>query len=1163
MSRKFGQTWWGHQWLNAFNGIDYGNRLPRGARYARSGAVSGIAIKPRGVEARVQGTRLSPYRVKISLNVFTAAQRKTILQAVQQNPALLSRLLNRELPAQLLKVLDQKRISLFPASWQDMHATCTCPDWAVPCKHIAAVIYLIASEIDKNPFMVFTLHDLDLVAALEKATGFTAATLTPPPLFTTVWTQPTGTYTEPGAHAPQAMDLARIPRLGDRLFAILTPAPLFHDRDFHQLMAAMYRRVERVAARFGEGPAPATRAAETLETVTCVIDETGELAALQGTGDLTRGSGVNDFMEALHGIPAALETRLSPHLLLWTRLYRLASRLARQSAFIPAVFTTSEGATQIQWRPATLSPEVSALVTALYPHCPADLVTLRHGHEKAGNLHADGRNQVQAALNLFLAAFARMALETAPAAVRGDPLAQLFFGSRPLRFDDFESAEHPLLIQHWLSRLSLGERDHRLCLAVTIDPEDPASLALSIEVESDEGLLPLAGFLERGTEQPGYLPVLADLAVLADYLTGLETLYGDAPVASLHLDLAAFTPVFTDILPAVRMLGVQVRLPKSLQKLAYPRLNLALDATARDSSPGYLNLDQLLHFDWRVALGDQRVSAAEFGKLIEHAEGLIHIHGQYVMLDDARLRALLKKLEKLPESLSRTELLKAGLSGELAGASVDLGENARGLFDKLLSSQPTPLPTGLQATLRPYQQRGFEWLVQNARIGFGSLLADDMGLGKTIQVIALLLHQLEQGQLERHKVLVIAPTSLLTNWQKELQRFAPALHTHIYHGGRRALPQPEHQVILTSYALARSDQKTLAGIPWRTLVLDEAQNIKNPGANQTRAIKQYRADIRIAMSGTPVENWLSEYWSLFDFVNRGYLGTQKQFGDEFAAPIERERDQQALQRFRRITAPFILRRLKSDRNIIGDLPQKIEGNRYCTLSRTQGALYQKTVDALLDEVSSSEEAIERQGRVFRLLNALKQICNSPAQYLNQARATVEDSGKLAACLEILREADGAGEKALIFTQYAGMGELLSDTLRRELGLTVPFLHGGLSRRQRDAMVSAFQSDRRIRAMVLSLKAGGTGLNLTAASQVIHYDLWWNPAVEAQATDRAYRIGQDQRVQVHRLITSDTLEEKIDQMMQDKKELADLTVGSGEKWITKLSDGELRELVALG
>jgi SNF2 family DNA or RNA helicase len=437
-----------------------------------------------------------------------------------------------------------------------------------------------------------------------------------------------------------------------------------------------------------------------------------------------------------------------------------------------------------------------------------------------------------------------------------------------------------------------------------------------------------------------------------------------------------------------------------------------------------------------------------------------------------------------------------------------------------------------------------------------------MGLGKTLQVIAALLHLKESGQLGDRKALVVAPTSLLTNWSHELARFAPDLRVQIYHGASRSLALAEHDIILTSYGLVRTDSKPLGKPDWRALVIDEAQNIKNPGSAQTRAIKKLRADIRIGMSGTPVENRLLEYWSLFDFTNRGYLGSQKQFQSEFANPIEKDRDQGRLERFRKITGPFILRRLKSDRQIINDLPDKIESNRYCTLSTEQAALYQSTVDTVMADLQASE-GIERRGIIFKLLNALKQICNSPAQFLNQDQASVEASGKLAAFMEIMTELQGCGEKALIFTQYTGMGDLLADSLRQQFGWEVPFLHGGLSRKQRDEMVERFQNERGVRAMILSLKAGGTGLNLTAASQVIHYDLWWNPAVEAQATDRAYRIGQQRAVLVHRLITENTFEEKIDAMIQSKKELADLSVASGEQWITELSDAQLRDLLTLG
>jgi len=452
-------------------------------------------------------------------------------------------------------------------------------------------------------------------------------------------------------------------------------------------------------------------------------------------------------------------------------------------------------------------------------------------------------------------------------------------------------------------------------------------------------------------------------------------------------------------------------------------------------------------------------------------------------------------------------------------------------------------------------------MVKNSTIGFGSLIADDMGLGKTVQVIATILKFKQEGKLVDEKALVIVPTTLLTNWVKEIEKFAPALKPAVFHGAARELDLTGCDLLLTTYGTVRSDLKLLKPLKWSLLVVDEAQNIKNPATAQTKAVKSLTAVFRIAMTGTPVENRLSEYRSIMDFLNPGYLGSEKRFDEEFTKPIQLNHDQTKAALFRKITAPFILRRLKTDKSIISDLPDKIENNHYCTLTGEQAAVYQNIVDNALPGIGQVE-GIQRRGMLLKMITSLKQICNHPDNLMKQGNAIPEKSGKSLMLMELLTQIREAGEKTLIFTQYREMGDVLIKMIHRQFGLEPLFLHGGTTRSQRDSMVEDFQTRRNRWIFILSLKAGGTGLNLTGASHVIHYDLWWNPAVESQATDRAYRIGQEKNVMVNRLITRGTFEEKIDDMLKSKKTLANLTVGTGEKWIGDLTNRELKEIFTL-
>jgi SNF2 family DNA or RNA helicase len=409
--------------------------------------------------------------------------------------------------------------------------------------------------------------------------------------------------------------------------------------------------------------------------------------------------------------------------------------------------------------------------------------------------------------------------------------------------------------------------------------------------------------------------------------------------------------------------------------------------------------------------------------------------------------------------------------------------------------------------------------------------------------------------------MVVCPTTLIGNWEKECARFASALNVSIYHGNERRLELKDVDLLITSYGVFRRDLEKFSTRNWDFLIVDEAQNIKNSETAQTKAIKSLKAKTLIAMTGTPVENRLTELWNIFDFINPGYMGSLTHFKTELANPIERARDAQAIEKLKRATAPFLLRRLKTDKSIITDLPDKLTSDEYCYLTKAQAAIYQNVVDSIMKDIQSSD-GIERKGLIFKLIMALKQICNHPAHYSNQGSVASDLSGKAAKTITTLKTILENGEKALIFTQYREMGELLLQMIQDELGTEALFFHGGLTRKKRDEMVQAFQEDRHTRLMILSLKAGGTGLNLTAASNVIHYDLWWNPAVENQATDRAYRIGQGRNVLVHRLITLGTFEEKIDEMIKAKQALANLTVATGESWISEMSNQQLKEIFNL-
>ncbi len=576
-------------------------------------------------------------------------------------------------------------------------------------------------------------------------------------------------------------------------------------------------------------------------------------------------------------------------------------------------------------------------------------------------------------------------------------------------------------------------------------------------------------------------------------------------------------------------------------------------------------------------LGGEAIDYEEFMHLAALKQPLVRVRGQWVLLDSAQIEAGLKLLQE-GGKMRLDDAMRLGLDEDEKSTALTLdGIDTDGWFKHLLDAlkQPDgiellPPPADLHAELRPYQQRGYSWMTFLTRYGLGACLADDMGLGKTVTTIAFLLGQ-QRDKETTAPVLVVCPTSVVGNWRRELVRFAPSFKILTHQGAERVSGENFRKelngidVVLTSYALLARDRETLEAVEWSTLILDEAQNIKNSSTKQAQAARALHTEQRIALTGTPVENRLSELWSILQFLNPGYLGSEKSFRRQFANPIEKLNDNEAAKHLKRLTAPFILRRLKTDRTVISDLPDKMEMKVYTTLTAEQGTLYEAVVKDVMERIENAEaegDSMARRGLVLSLLMQLKQICNHPAQYLKDGSALDGRSGKLTRLIEMLEEVYAVGDRALIFTQFAQMGELLQAALRQTFFDEPLFLHGSIKVKDREEMIRRFQAERGPTVFILSLKAGGVGLNLTRANHVFHFDRWWNPAVENQATDRAFRIGQTRDVQVHKFICAGTLEEKIDEMIESKRELAERIVGADESWLTELSTHDLHELVKL-
>ncbi|MFT4928754.1 MAG: SNF2 family DNA or RNA helicase [Phenylobacterium sp.] len=603
-------------------------------------------------------------------------------------------------------------------------------------------------------------------------------------------------------------------------------------------------------------------------------------------------------------------------------------------------------------------------------------------------------------------------------------------------------------------------------------------------------------------------------------------------------------------------------------------------ASSADSSKGLLSLDNLIDYRYELAIGDQPVTEQEWSQLVNAKTPLVEFRGQWMELDQAQMADMLAFWRKQNGDEDKTPLSMPELLQQLADENGIFELNQNDALAQMLGKlsnqsmlEPIDDPAQLNASLRDYQKRGVSWLRYLEQLGLNGCLADDMGLGKTIQVIATLVVDEAQG-VNHGCTLLIAPTSVMGNWQKEVQKFAPQLNTAIHHGSGRIKDQAEfvelchnNHMVITSYSLARKDAKLLENVHWQRIVLDEAQNIKNPKSAQSKAIFKLKGVSKLALTGTPVENRLMDLWSIFNFLNPGYLSSQANFRKQYELPIQRHNSVSQSTLLKKLIAPFILRRLKTDKNIIKDLPDKVENKVYCNLSKEQAALYEAVVLDVEKQLAEQEEMDDKSkigGLMLSTLTKLKQICNHPMQFLQDgSEFTPQRAHKLERLGEMLEEAQAEGDSVLIFTQFTEIGEQLVKYLSQQKQLNCYYLHGGVSRKKRESMIEEFQdANTGPSVFVLSLKAGGVGITLTRANHVFHFDRWWNPAVEDQATDRAFRIGQKKNVFVHKFITLGTLEERIDEMISDKKKMAGAIVGSDESWLSNLDTNAFKSLIAL-
>lgn len=899
-----------------------------------------------------------------------------------------------------------------------------------------------------------------------------------------------------------------------------------------------------------------------------------------------------DTATSLASIPSRTLDELPATIAVWSLASKLGIELVARERIAPTLRRRS-GQIEARWAAALAAPIDATRVMALAQSMPPAAHAVPVDAGDASDVWAP---------DALLRAFLDALVDALVRASRGGPTLpkrertaslperwQTALSAPEAKFASDGFAERGLVeeIARW-SEAALGSRERlRACFRFEppeVDgqpfylrfllqaPDDPSLLIDAAEVWSTSGRsLEKLGRAFRDPQES----LLEALARAARLYPPLSRALEDARPEALPMDATTAWSFLEHGGALLGDAGFGVIIPAELTARGQRRLRLRMRVGGKSKVAGVvasaagLALDELLRVDWEAAIGDEPLTRAELAALAKRKAPLVRFRGAWVVVDPKELPQIQRRVDGGPTELVAHEAIRVALAGETHEGGLSVSVGASGLLANLLkrlqgsAALERDAPRELCATLRPYQKRGLHWLDTMSSLGLGACLADDMGLGKTVQLLA---HLLSRKGTEG-AALLVAPTSVLGNWEREVARFAPSLQVVPHYSAARARTREElargrQSLVLTSYGILRRDRELLANIDWSVVVLDEAQNIKNAASASAAAARALKAGERVALTGTPVENRLAELWSILEFLNPGLLGTLDKFRREFALPIERYGNDEAAGRLRKLVGPFILRRVKSDPAVIRDLPPKNEMKVVCTLTREQATLYKAVVDEEIRRIDSSA-GMERKGRVLALLTHTKQICNHPAQYLGEAGPLSNRSGKLARLTEMLEEALAAGDKALVFSQFREMGERLQRHLAQALSAEVLFLHGGTPKATRDTMVRRFQEEAHgPRVFVLSHKAGGTGLNLTAASHVFHFDRWWNPAVEDQATDRAYRIGQTQTVQVYKLVSAGTVEEKIDRLLEQKRALASKVVSGGEQWITELDGDALRELFAL-
>lgn len=1138
MAKKvYGTTPWGKELLDVIEYKTDSGRLGRGKTYANTDKVYNIKILKNSITAKVTGNYDPYYNVNLKFKIFSDRQIQNIKDILDKQPLLLASIMNGVLPNEFLKILKENNILLF----SDFNMHCNCYDFYgdYACKHVSGLYYITISEIDKDPFILFSLKGFDLVEYY----GIKSEINIQYPLKLEFITQNDTICIEQN----NEVDIIKLIPNKNFILCLLESNPPFAPIDYKEVLEQFYKKITRelswnISPIHNEKKEKIQRLFQNSDFEFILNHNIYESDFIVNNRLLIEVQELFEEYKEIDFIDAGLiintlnlfklfisfeDDNGTPTYRYLFYLFRSLYFVLESNSFIPCVIENKDSFS-VAYKPMLSNTDIKKQIDILSNICP---LMAKYKSQYLTNVSTT-QAIMSATLSDYVANtdFMHTKLKNNP-----PKISHAFFKAAKIGTKEFENKNLAKSIYNYFAIFDITNSVYEY--KIYIDKSKQYNLSIKVQYKDDEY------FLNDGLEKLNKMEILKFISFLTSHLPEIKELLNKEKIYIKKGDLEQFLLTTSTI---VSNLGIGIVLPKELKNLLKPKISLKVSSSSK-SYKSFFTLDSMLEYDWQIAIGDTIISVEEFEKLISSGKELVEFRDNFVVISALEAKNIFTQINK-KKKLTTFDLLQAKLNNE-----VFIDKDLEKYIDDILTPKNIDIPNSLNATLREYQQRGVLWNINNLLNGFGTILADDMGLGKTIQAIASILYLKENKKIEKG-VLVVVPTTLLNNWENELDKFAPSLNYFSFYGLKRVMQDAD--ILITTYDIVRRDLEALKKKKFDCIIIDEAQKIKNASTQIAIAVKSIKSKYKIALSGTPVENNLSELWSIFDFALPKYLKTLKEFNTNFAKDIEIKKDKIKIEKLKNITAPFMLRRLKSDKQIAKNLPNKIVTDEYVTMSKKQASLYQSVVDDSFEKLKSDEGT---KGLILKLIITLKQICNHPRNYDKKSECDASLSGKSELLLTLLDTILQRDEKVLIFTQYVEMGNILVDIIQKTLLTTPLFLQGSLSKKKRDELIDKFQNDSKYKIFILSLKAGGVGLNLTQANHVIHYDLWFNPAVENQATDRAFRIGQEKNVSVYRFITKNSFEEKIDKMIKSKQELSDLSVSIGENWLGDMDNDELKSL----